>query len=80
MTPSDGHSATDNPTDDVPGEAQHYAGDHVEFHDNLFTGPVAGTIEYHDHQHHYSASDRTEQVWSGSPYRGLARRGCVLRP
>ncbi|MEV4380797.1 AAA family ATPase [Streptosporangium sp. NPDC049644] len=56
------------------GESR-YAGDHVEFHDNTFHGPVAGTVAYHDHQHHHPASPQVEQLWTGSPYRGLAPFG-----
>ncbi|NAS25769.1 AAA family ATPase [Herbidospora sp. NEAU-GS84] len=47
----------------------------MEFHDNVFTGPVAATVEYHDHQHHHPAPGNAEPAWPDNPYRGLAPFG-----
>ncbi|MFF3442661.1 NACHT and WD repeat domain-containing protein [Streptosporangium sp. NPDC002721] len=66
----------DPPDDDAgtPIAGRHYAGDHVEFRDSVFHGPVAGTVEYHHHQH--PAPSRASRAWAGgSPYRGLAPFG-----
>ncbi|MEV8635094.1 WD40 repeat domain-containing protein [Streptosporangium sp. NPDC051023] len=54
---------------------RHHTGDHVEFHGNVFHGPVAGTVVHTTHEHIHLAAAPPEKLWTGSPYRGLAPFG-----